>query len=101
MSKLSGMFTLKVRMYFYGIVLAGLAIAGAYGWIDPSRLPLWIALGASILAVGTATAFSNRQLHNSHPLGDPADWELTEAEVNAIRQRIEGLTAYHRGQIEP
>lgn len=96
MKRLTGVFTLKVRMYFYGIVLAGLALSGAYGIIDPSRLPLWIALGAAALATGTATAYSNQQLKNGHPLGDPADWELTDAEAEVIAQRIKGLTEFHR-----
>lgn len=48
--------TPKVRRYAYGIATATVPLLVAYGVIEESTAPLWVALAASVTATGTALA---------------------------------------------
>lgn len=54
--------TPRVRRYVYGITTAMIPLLVAYGAIEETTAPLWLALAASITATGTAWA---------HTPGDP------------------------------
>lgn len=46
-----------VRQYLYVVGTAVLAVLVAYKLIDPSAVPVWVALGAAVLGIGaTGTA---------------------------------------------
>lgn len=47
----------RVRDYTYPIVLAALPLLSAWGIITDSDIPLYAALGAAVLGVGTATVY--------------------------------------------
>ena len=44
------------RAWLYRITTAAIPLLMAYGILDGATAPLWIALAASVLATGTATA---------------------------------------------
>lgn len=44
----------KGRKYLYRIILAGIALAGAYGFIDGETTQLWIALAGAALGLVVA-----------------------------------------------
>ena len=47
----------RLRDYLYPIVSAAAILLGAYGVIEDNMIPLWIALGASILGNVTSSAY--------------------------------------------
>ena len=48
--------TPQVRRWAYGVILAAIALLGAYGVIGQTTAPLWAALAASVLSTTTALA---------------------------------------------
>ncbi|GAA1411866.1 hypothetical protein AUR04nite_00670 [Glutamicibacter uratoxydans] len=44
----------KGRKYLYRVILAGIALAAAYGWIDGETTQLWIALAGAGLGLVVA-----------------------------------------------
>lgn len=55
--KTSSLIPAHVRDWLYPVVVAVVALAGGYGMIADEMIPLWIALAASLLGAGTATAY--------------------------------------------
>lgn len=51
-----GWLTPQVRRWAYGVITAIVPILVAYGILEQSTAPLWVALGASVLGTGTALA---------------------------------------------
>lgn len=47
----------SVRDWLYPISLAVIALLGSYGVVESNQIALWGSLAASILGVGTATAY--------------------------------------------
>jgi hypothetical protein len=45
-----------VRLYLYGVLVAGEALAAAYGLVSANLGALWLGLGAAILVVPAAEA---------------------------------------------
>lgn len=46
--------TPRVRRYLYDVALTAAPLLVAYGALSESRAPLWLALAATVLGVGTA-----------------------------------------------
>lgn len=47
----------RARDYLYPIVLAAIPLLTAWGKVSESEGPLWAALAAAVLGVGTATTY--------------------------------------------
>ena len=62
-----------VRDWLYPVVVAVVALAGGYGLVADEMIPLWIALAASLLGAGTATAY-----RPGRAPGDAPDIEVTK-----------------------
>lgn len=43
------------RRWVYGIVIAALPILAAYGVLGPDEAPMWVALAAAALGVGSSS----------------------------------------------
>lgn len=50
----------RLRAYLYPVLLAALPLLVAFGVITEDAAPLWAALVAALLGVGTATAYRPR-----------------------------------------
>jgi 4-amino-4-deoxy-L-arabinose transferase-like glycosyltransferase len=46
----------RVRAYLYRVIVAALPILTAYGIVNDTDVPLYVALAAAILSTGLATA---------------------------------------------
>lgn len=46
-----------VRTWLYGVVLALIPLATAYGIVRDEDAPLWVALAGAVLSTGTALAY--------------------------------------------
>jgi hypothetical protein len=68
-----------VRLYLYGLLFPGFAIATAYGLTTSDKAALWITLGGAVLVVGGAEAAQTK----TTPLADPR----TKAGDPAVLQR--------------
>lgn len=44
----------KTRAYLYRVTTAAIPLLTAYGVVSEEVAPLWVALGAAVLATGTA-----------------------------------------------
>lgn len=58
-----------IRVYLYGVLASGEAVAVSYGLVSQVRGVLWLALGAAVLVVPAAEAARQR----STPTADPRD----------------------------
>jgi hypothetical protein len=63
----------EVRKWVYGVALAGIPLLVAFGIIDESQAPLWVALVGALVAPGLALA-------NLSPSTDVAHSDESELE---------------------
>ena len=68
---------MEVRKWIYGVALAGIPLLVAFGIIEESQAPLWVAFVAAVIAPGLALA-------NMAPDDDQNPHWDDEAEVDAI-----------------
>ena len=62
----------STRHWIYTIVAAVIALLAAYGVLGPDEVPLWLALAAAVLGVGTnvLAAVNTRKLPPPPPPGE-------------------------------
>lgn len=56
-----------VRVYLYGLLVPGAAVATAYGLTSANQAVLWVTLGGAVLAVGAGEIAQTK----TTPLADP------------------------------
>lgn len=66
-----------VRLYLYGLLVPGFAVATAYGLTSSDKATLWTALGGAVLVVGGGEWAQTK----TTPIADPRTQDGAPAEL--------------------
>lgn len=74
---------MEIRRWIYGVALAGIPLLVAFGIVEESQAPLWIAFVAAVIAPGLALANMSPDAEPHPHWDDELEAELAEEDEDA------------------